>query len=104
MTAAHLARVYSTDMAQAVLTQAMEPEMSIEIRSVLATIHPPSCTLTTMDQEDAYYRAHTLTEPLWLTIIAARARHLRDILVATQVQVFHRRSHGQSQDGVEPAW
>ena len=45
--------------------------MCVEIRNVSLTLHPEPCTFATSDQENAYYRAHTLTAPRWLTVAAA---------------------------------
>jgi hypothetical protein len=45
--------------------------MCVETRNVYLTLHPEPCTFSTSDQEDAYYRVHTLTAPRWLIAAAA---------------------------------
>jgi hypothetical protein len=48
--------------------------MCVETRNVPLTLHPEPCIFATSNQEDAYYRAHTLTAPRWLTAAAALVR------------------------------
>jgi hypothetical protein len=67
--------------------------MCVEIRNVPLTLHPEPCTFTTSDQEDAYYRAHTLTAPRWLTAAAALVRKMGHAHTTAHIPLFQRFLH-----------
>jgi hypothetical protein len=67
--------------------------MCVETRNVPLTLHPEPCTFTTSDQEDAYYRAHTLTAPRWLTATAALVRKVGHAHTTAHIPLFQRFQH-----------
>lgn len=67
--------------------------MCVEIRNVPLTLHPEPCTFTTSNQEDACYRAHTLTAPRWLTATAALIPKLGLAHTTAQIPLFQRFQH-----------
>ncbi|KAF0114607.1 MAG: hypothetical protein FD150_1493 [Rhodobacteraceae bacterium] len=67
--------------------------MCVETRNVPLTLHTEPCTFTTSDQEDAYYRAHTLTAPRWLTATAALVRKVGHGDTSAHIPLFQRFQH-----------
>ena len=67
--------------------------MCVEIRNVPLTLHPEPCTFTTSSQEDAYYRAHTLTAPRWLTATASLIRKVGHAQTTARIPLFQRFQH-----------
>lgn len=69
--------------------------MSVEIRSIPSNLHPQPRNFTTTEQEDAYYREHTLSLPRWLIASASLARQLyHSMAAAAHALSFHHPKDG----------